>query len=51
MTECEWFLKCENDAVATIPGPNLLRIGEWMEIPVCQRCHDKVTRIMKAASD
>ena len=51
MNKCEWFLKCENDAVTTMPGPNLLRIGLWMEIPICQRCHDKMTRIIEAASD
>lgn len=51
MTKCEWFAKCDHDAVATMPGPNLLRIGEWMEIPICQRCHDKVARIMELAND
>lgn len=51
MSKCEWFLKCENDAVATMPAPILLRIGLWVEIPICQRCHDKVSSIMELAND
>lgn len=32
---CEWYAKCENDAVGAIDHPIL------GPVPVCQRCTDK----------
>jgi hypothetical protein len=39
--KCKWFLRCTNDAVTTEKHPIL------GDVPICQRCKDKVERIAK----
>lgn len=38
-TLCQWFLLCLNPAVTTMPHPVL------GDVPICQRCADKVARL------
>ena len=42
---CRWFLKCDNPAVTTRPHPI---IGD---VPICQRCADKMTAIENATKE
>lgn len=37
--KCEWFVLCDNAAVATEPHPIL------GAVPICQRCADMLVRL------
>jgi hypothetical protein len=39
--ECQWFLRCRNEAVMLEPHPILV------EVPICQRCHDWCERMAR----
>lgn len=39
---CEWFLFCENEAVAEVQHPIL------MTVPICQRCWDRFPELKEA---
>lgn len=38
-TECQWYLLCTNEATLLEPHPIL------KQVPICQRCKDKVDKI------
>ncbi len=42
MSACEWWALCTNEAVTTEPHPIL------GDVPICQRCADKLRRIEQA---
>ena len=42
---CEWFYLCDNEATTTRTGPLLGSPTGWGEIPICDRCNDKIDRL------
>lgn len=43
--KCEWFLACTNEATTTRSGPVISSPTGWGEIPICDRCNDKITTL------
>jgi len=44
-TLCQWFALCDNPAVTTMGHPVL------KEVPICQRCADKINGLKKASHE
>lgn len=46
-TTCEWFALCDQPATTTAPGPGFTPDGKpaMIEIPICDRCNDKLSAI------
>lgn len=44
-SRCEWFYLCANEATTTRTGPLLGSPTGWGEIPICDRCNDKIARL------
>lgn len=45
LEQCQWFLMCENRAVTLEPHPIL------NEVPICNRCQEKLRKIDAATKD
>ena len=46
-TTCEWFALCDQPATITAPGPGFTSDGKpaMIEIPICDRCNEKLSAI------
>jgi hypothetical protein len=42
---CEWFHLCTDEATTTRLGPILGSPTGWGEIPICDRCNDKIAAL------
>ena len=46
-TTCEWFALCDQPATATATGPGFTPDGKpaMIDIPICDRCNEKLAAI------